>query len=377
MATRRPARPRPVGSLAGLTGTLLTALLAVTPAGATPAVGPPPTLPPPVIQQRGPDLLLTLRATDAMPLGRASTACAAIAVGDGPPRRSVCVIGGRTTSVRVRVAGVMRSLPGVPVERVGPRAVRVTVPARVLQLRPGAALTVITTVRGRAGRTEAESSGPARAVWRPWRLVGCAARGATAVRRGPQDAREVGLSFDDGPSAYTPQILDLLAAAHAQATFYMVGQYVAGHGALVRRVLREGDVIGNHSWEHALLPGADSIARTQRAISDASGFTPCSFRPPYGGYNARLGANARAQGMRSILWSIDTNDWRLPGPDRIAATALAAQPGDIVLMHDGGGPRPQTVAATRLVLDGLRQHGLRPVSVEHLLGFALDYRYGG
>lgn len=359
---------------AALAGALLIAPLAAAQAGASPAAGPSPTLPPPVAQQRGPELLLTLRARDALPLARGSTACAAVAIGDSPPRRGVCVVGGRTRSVRVRVGDVVRTLANVPVERLGPRAVRVAVSDELLRLSPGDSVTITTTVRGRAG---AQVSGPTGLAWRTWRLVGCSARGAGAVRRGPRGTREVGLSYDDGPGPYTGPILNLLAAARAQATFYMTGYLVPGQGALVRRVLREGHVPANHSWEHALLPGSGSIGRTQRAIRDASGFTPCSFRPPDGVYSTRLGARARAQGMRSILWSIDTNDWRLGGSGRIAAAALAARGGDIILMHDGGGPRAQTVAATRVILDGLRRRGLRPVSVEQLLGFTPLYRHGG
>ncbi len=300
-----------------------------------------------------------------------------ISVGGRPAARSVCVIGGRTKSVRVRVAGVVSSLPRVPVERVGPRAVSVSVSERLLGLHAGASLTMTTSIRGRADRAGSGASSPARLVWRAWRLVGCAPRGATSVREGPRDTRLVGLSYDDGPSRYTPQILDLLAAAHAQATFYMLGGAVSSQRAVVHRVLREGHVIGNHSSDHALLPGADNIARAQRAIRDASGFTPCTFRPPYGARSALLDADVRSLGMRSILWSIDTNDWRLPGADRIARVALTARAGDIILMHDGGGPRSQTVAATRQVLDGLRARGLQPVSVERLLGFASIYDYRG
>ncbi|MFN8111154.1 MAG: polysaccharide deacetylase family protein [Thermoleophilia bacterium] len=215
--------------------------------------------------------------------------------------------------------------------------------------------------------------------WRAWHVTGCRVPGTGLVRSGVPGGDAVGLSFDDGPAQATATVLDMLRAAGVHATFYVIGRQVSGYppgAALMRRALAEGDMLGNHSWQHAVLPAAGSIAETQAGIVAATGFTPCTFRPPYGRFDARLEADVAALGMRPVTWDIDTRDWTLPGAAAITAAALRARPGDIILMHDGGGPRAQTVAALSGVLDGLRARGLRGVTVEDLLGATPVYRYG-
>ncbi|HTI35211.1 MAG TPA: polysaccharide deacetylase family protein, partial [Miltoncostaea sp.] len=319
------------------------------------------------------DLRVTVRSRRPLPLGRGAGVCLQIALGARKAHREVCLHAGHHRRARIRVAGRPRAAADVAITRLGRNALRVSVPARDLRLPTRTRIRVWATT-GRAGTTPA--SPEATLAWAPWRIVGCRPAGDAVVRQGPAGARTVGLSFDDGPGAATPAILDLLAGAGVHATFFVVGRQVPSQPGLARRILGEGNMIGNHSWEHAMPPGADSLARTQSAVQQATGFTPCLFRPPGGLVTGALTSAAQAQGLQVVLWSVDTRDWTRPGAAAIARTALGAHAGDIILMHDGGGSRDQTVAALGTVLEGLRHRGLRPVPVEQLLGAEPVYRYG-
>jgi peptidoglycan/xylan/chitin deacetylase (PgdA/CDA1 family) len=139
-------------------------------------------------------------------------------------------------------------------------------------------------------------------------------------------------------------------------------------------MLADGDMIGNHSFSHARLSGggpfaASELRRTQRAITQATGFTPCLFRPPYGDTSAALVAAAARQRLTSVLWNVDPYDWKSPGAGAIAASILRqVRPGSIVLSHDGGGPRGETLAALPAVIHELRRRGYEFVTVTELLG---------
>lgn len=212
---------------------------------------------------------------------------------------------------------------------------------------------------------------------RVWRAVvtGCTRDGAGQVQRGPR-GKEVALTYDDGPSPYTRPLLATLDRLGVPATFFMIGQQVPGQGALLRRMLAAGHELANHSWNHANLggggPGASSqLQRTNAAIRAASGFTPCVFRPPYGSTGADLISRANAQGMTSVIWSADPLDWRTPGTGAIVSRVLGQTgPGGIILGHDGGGNRSQSLAAAPQIISGLRARGYRFVTVSHLLGYA-------
>jgi len=329
----------------------------------------------PALTQDGPRLTAVIRLDRGRPLRPVDTACVALAR-PGAVRRAICVTGGPRPEATVRIATASQDAVGAPVERIGPRAVRVTVDAGSLSLSGGSSHTA-TSVITRAGRGEPNVSKPVRFRWRAWRLVGCEPTGPTRIVRAPGNpGRRVALSFDDGPSGYTPAILRVLAEHRARATFFVIGDLVRWRPAVLRRVLSEGHMIGNHSLHHEMPPPAWSIAGAQRAVRAATGFTPCTFRPPGGAYSGSLGAEVRAQGMRTIVWSVDTRDWTRPGADRIARIALSARPGDIILMHDGGGPRAQTIAATGTILRGLAARDIQAVSVEELLGARPRYRFG-
>ena len=109
-------------------------------------------------------------------------------------------------------------------------------------------------------------------------------------------------------------------------------------------------------------------------IRDTTRFKPCLFRPPYGAIDGRLAAEAGAQKMKSILWDVDTNDWRTPGSGSIYSSIVSAGSGSIVLMHDGGGYRSQTVAALGPAISNLKRRGYRLVTVSKLLGNRTIYR---
>jgi peptidoglycan/xylan/chitin deacetylase (PgdA/CDA1 family) len=215
---------------------------------------------------------------------------------------------------------------------------------------------------------------PARLTAPPKAPTGCSARAPYQVRHSPHRTRAVALTFDDGPGPATPQVLRILEREHVPATFFVIGRQVAGHGALLKRMLRDGDMIGNHTWSHADVAGGGpaataQIEKTQRAVRAATGgFTPCLLRPPYGATSGALTGLARSLGLDSVLWDVDPQDWREPGVSAIESTiARQATPGSIVLMHDGGGPRGQTVAALPHVIAAFRRRGYRFVTVVDLL----------
>ena len=210
--------------------------------------------------------------------------------------------------------------------------------------------------------------------------TGCEHRsGARQVTHGPGGRRVVALTFDDGPAAATAEILRILEREHVPATFFVVGANVAGREALLRRMLDDGHMIANHSYDHVSLAAADDVARqqiedTQAAVAAATGFTPCLLRPPYGRSGTGLVALAGRAGLTSVLWSVNPRDFLRPGSTMISRRVLAGvRPGSIVLHHDGdgvrgGASRGQTVAALPGIIRGLKARGYRFVTVTDLLG---------
>ncbi len=205
-------------------------------------------------------------------------------------------------------------------------------------------------------------------------VTGCRRSGAGQVSRGPSGKR-VALTYDDGPSTYTPAFLRELRRLGVPATFFVIGQQVSANAALVRSILRSGSMVANHSWSHPDMGAGGAAASTQlreanAAVRRATGFTPCLFRPPYGSTGADLVSRANAQGMTSVLWSVDPLDWRTPGTGSIVSTVLRqASGGAIILSHDGGGPRSQTLAAMPQIVRTLKGRGYKFVTRTDLLGY--------
>jgi len=210
--------------------------------------------------------------------------------------------------------------------------------------------------------------------------AGCVATGASYRLSARSRQKVVAISFDDGPSAYTPAVLATLKRHNARATFFQVGNVMGGRSAIQRRILAEGSSIGNHSWSHPVLSGggafADSeLSRTNSRIARQGGFTPCLFRAPYGAVSGNLISIARRHRMLTVGWDVDPTDWARPGTGAIVSRVLSqTRPGSIILMHDGGGERSQSVAATDTILRALSRRGFRVVSVETLLGLKSVYR---
>jgi peptidoglycan/xylan/chitin deacetylase (PgdA/CDA1 family) len=160
------------------------------------------------------------------------------------------------------------------------------------------------------------------------------------------------LTFDDGPDPrWTPEVLAVLQAHNAHGTFFMLAEHANEHPDLVDQVRAAGNTIGNHSVSHPQLP---KLSPTQLHHQVADGVRSKCFRPPYGATNAAVRAEIRRNGMQQVLWDVDPQDWARPGTATIVQRALAgAHPGAIILMHDGGGNRAQTVAALDQVLTAL------------------------
>jgi len=213
---------------------------------------------------------------------------------------------------------------------------------------------------------------------RPVRPVGCTGGSAGLVTNGPRDRPVVALTFDDGPSEYTAGFLAVLRREHVHATFFEIGQEMAGREATMRRILREGDEIGNHTMHHTEYPGYGAITPTTSLVASITHFRPCLFRPPGGAVDSAVIAAAGADGLRTVNWDVDPVDWSTPGTGAIYNRVVgAAGPGSIVLMHDGGGNRSETLAALPAIIDTLRGRGYRFATVTELLGDHTIYRpYG-
>ena len=192
------------------------------------------------------------------------------------------------------------------------------------------------------------------------------------------DGPYIAMTFDDGPSAaLTPKLPDLLAAHHIKATFFVIGENVAEHPEIVARAAREGHEIGNHSWSHPNLAkmseeGVRSqLRRTDDAIKSATGVRPTLLRPPYGSITAREKRWIHDEfGYQIILWDVDPNDWKRPGPAVVRTRILKeTRPGSIVLSHD---IHPGTIEAMPSTFDALEAKGFKFVTVSELIRMAVS-----
>ncbi len=225
---------------------------------------------------------------------------------------------------------------------------------------------------------------PALAALHTPQPIGCVPSGPAFVTNGSRDAHEIALTFDDGPWPDTPQFLDILERAQVPATFFEIGEEVPVYGdggAVERRMLADGDMIGDHTWNHADVAGGGSfaageISQAAAAIKTAThGFEPCLFRAPGGGVSAALESEARSMGFTTIQWDVDPSDWRTPGTAAIYGNVTThAQNGSIILQHDGGGNRSQTLAALPQEIAFFKDRGYRFVTVTQMLGQRVIYR---
>ncbi|WP_326574426.1 polysaccharide deacetylase family protein [Streptomyces sp. NBC_00481] len=193
-----------------------------------------------------------------------------------------------------------------------------------------------------------------------------------AVRREPflrvdGRGRSMVLSFDDGPDPrYTPDILRILRHHDVRAIFFVCGEMAVQHKDLLREMADDGHVVGNHTWSHPLLTTLSrprihaEMARTSEIIEKEYGEPPLWFRAPYGAWNRAAFRFGAALGMEPLGWTVDTLDWRTPGARTIAERVEdGAGPGVVVLSHDAGGDRSQSVEALRDYLPELLESGYR------------------
>jgi peptidoglycan/xylan/chitin deacetylase (PgdA/CDA1 family) len=192
------------------------------------------------------------------------------------------------------------------------------------------------------------------------------------------DGPVVALTFDDGPNPpHTGRVLDVLERYGVPATFFCVGLHASGHPEELARMAEAGHRLANHTWSHPFLPDlsipefAAQLERTDEAIAAAAGAPPgpSLFRPPYGSRTPELlrWLAGQPDGPGTVLWDVEAQDWAMPGVDAIIRGVLAqAQPGSVILLHDGGGDRSQTAEALPAVIEGLLARGYRFVRIDEL-----------
>jgi peptidoglycan-N-acetylglucosamine deacetylase len=189
-------------------------------------------------------------------------------------------------------------------------------------------------------------------------------RGTSASPPRPVSPPTVALTFDDGPSPYTPKILDILRREHVPATFCMVGDEARRYPAYAQLVVRDGHQLCNHSRDHADMTKLSSsnarreVVAAEREIRDAAGAAPRLFRFPYGAADSTARDAVGGYGLHPLFWDVDPKDWTRPAASTITSRILAqVRPGSVVLMHDGGGDRSHTVAALDATISALRRRG--------------------
>ncbi len=202
--------------------------------------------------------------------------------------------------------------------------------------------------------------------------------GPNLVRLPGRGTRAVALTFDDGPDPeLTPRVLDLLDAAGARATFFVIGERAARHAPLLREMLRRGHLVENHTHRHPALFAAwgpwrmrREIAEAQAAIADACGRMPRYFRAPAGLRSPLLDSVLALEGLSLVTWTRRGFDTASHRPDRVLARLTRGLgEGDILLLHDANARRdtrghPVVLAVLPPLLDAIRAAGLRTVSLE-------------
>lgn len=185
----------------------------------------------------------------------------------------------------------------------------------------------------------------------------------------PAGEKYVALTFDDGPKAGTTDVLlDGLAERRASATFFLIGRQIPGNEDLVQRMAAEGHQVGNHTWNHARLEGADAavisdeVGLTDQLLRDILGAGEYWVRPPYGGVDRTV---QTAVTVPMVKWSVDPRDWESLNADKVVQAVLeTVKPNSIILLHD---IYPSSVEAALQLVDLLRQEGYQFVTVRELL----------
>jgi peptidoglycan/xylan/chitin deacetylase (PgdA/CDA1 family) len=195
-----------------------------------------------------------------------------------------------------------------------------------------------------------------------------------AITAGGSHGNEVALTFDDGPGPYTQQLVGVLNKYGVHATFFAIGEEERYFSPGTSLELRSGDVVGDHTETHPMLASMSEHEQYEELFEQIAriellgGPRPRLFRPPYGSFDATTFKLLHKLRLLMVLWSTDTDDYTIPGVQAIVQSALAgAHPGAIILMHDAGGNRTETIAALPAIIAGLRRKGLHPVTVPRLM----------
>jgi peptidoglycan/xylan/chitin deacetylase (PgdA/CDA1 family) len=191
---------------------------------------------------------------------------------------------------------------------------------------------------------------------------------------GNPNLREIALTFDDGPAPDTPVILNILKRYHIHATFFMLGIWVQQFPDITRQVIADGNPIGDHTWNHPDLTqlgksqAIKQITDTRNIIQRTTGVVTTFCRPPYGAYTHSLLNTISSLHFSTVLWNSDPRDWARPGVSSIINYVLNnAQNGSIILMHDGGGDRSQTIAALPTIIETLQARGFTFVTIPQMI----------
>jgi peptidoglycan-N-acetylglucosamine deacetylase len=194
------------------------------------------------------------------------------------------------------------------------------------------------------------------------------------LTQGSANRREIALTFDDGPGPFTPQILNILERKHVPATFFVVGRSLKDFGETLPREIADGFVIGDHTQDHMVMTHLSPKDQEAQLVEQATAIRsygapfPHLFRPPYGAFDRTTLSYTHKFGMLTVLWTVDTKDFAQPGVGAIVHSVLAgAKPGAIILMHDAGGQRAQTVAALPTIIAALRRRHFQLVTVPKLV----------
>lgn len=178
------------------------------------------------------------------------------------------------------------------------------------------------------------------------------------------------LTFDDGPDPIdTPEILDILKAKNVRATFFVLGQAAQENPDLLKRLIKEGHEIGNHSFKHDYQQRrlVEEIKKTDQEVFVSTGVHTYFYRPPGGFLSKSQLESVTKNGHIVALWSVDSKDWRNPGIKQIIENVTKnAFPGGIILLHDGGYQRTQTVKALGPMIDALKERGYRLITLSEL-----------
>lgn len=196
-----------------------------------------------------------------------------------------------------------------------------------------------------------------------------------AVRNvNPSGQKLIALTFDDGPSAYTERYLDILDRYGAKATFFMLGENIDDMPEVAADVVRRGHQVANHSYSHEEYTMVDAqvvrdqLTRCYDSINSATGVDTTVIRPPYGSMRQSTWHETEGLVSVSVLWNMDSEDWKMPGVDQIVTNSTATiENGYIILMHDGGGNRDQDLEALPLIIERMQSRGYKFVTIDELL----------